>query len=1165
MRFRDRIRNVALALAFSLLPGAAAATPIEVVPASGETAVGSLVPVEIRVAGLGVFAAPSLGVFDLDVVFDASVLALESVAFAAFLGGAGDVVTEALARTGSVNLFAVSLLPPAALDALQPASFVLATLSFRALALGGSTIDVLPLTLGDTLGAPLSGEAGSAVLDVTAIPEPGSAVLVALGLALAGALPRSLRGPRRRAGVAAASLAAVLVLTGCDPGEAGEHALAYDIVDLGRLEPVAMNDAGQIAGNLWGPGSDEFGGPLPPGRRIAVASRAALWEDGEVTMIGDPNTRSVAYDVNEGGDVVGDTIGANGYLQAFRWLAGAPELLDQGAGIESRARAIGDSGRVVGQVYDRNVRCIGEGYQQRAATWEPVQGVLEFLPSPSPPPPPLSHNCWDFHPGSTSGINAHDEIVGNAGPQGVIPPTYVVWRNGVPSVLPFAGLAINDAGDVVSVDRVLRADGTTVMLETPAGFSAAAAINERGIVVGVHRPDSANETVAVSWTDGVFTDLNAHIDPESGWVLGSATDIDRRGRIVGTGTFAGERRGFLLKPRRNPVFVIPGIAGTASIESSDMLWLLNRGVDPALLQIDPLGNVYADLIRTLENVGYEHGEDLFVVVYDWRLPPGPDDGSIDGRIDGISAESITDDQFAYAVDYLGYFLREAVECWEEAHPGRPLEKVDVIAHSTGGLVARSYLQSAAYAAVYDVDRTLPEVENLIFLGVPNRGASKAWNPLRDNWVIDPAFQMVLSKILNRAYEKVLAGWTISGPEYDIDLGALTPPECLDLPTVCFVQRYVPTIRALLATYPFIDFGAGFTHVNDQPAVRNTQALDLNAGLDLALVGDPNAFADLAKLTVIYGTNGGLLSPAMEEVLGQISGTPTAVVQRTGPTSSTFSTDVIAEFANLTARNAAPGEVWYDDVKAPFSGDGTVPIDSSAGQFVGDDRVTLRPFTQAVPGTPGNTLHSVGHTELVSNPEVQAAVLETLGVDFEPTDLSAGLQSPALSAVACAVTGCWNFLLDPAEGVLVDGAGRRLGWTLADGVLTEIPGSVWFGGADGIGWVFGPVRGPLSLALGGLGESYSIAVSGLTPFGATGIAERGLLAAGAPRLLEVAIAGDLDLDRDVDRDDLAIVLAARNTPAIGAGDPRDLNGDLAIDGLDSRELALLCTRPSCATE
>jgi len=57
-------------------------------------------------------------------------------------------------------------------------------------------------------------------------------------------------------------------------------------------------------------------------------------------------------------------------------------------------------------------------------------------------------------------------------------------------------------------------------------------------------------------------------------------------------------------------------------------------------------------------------------------------------------------------------------------------------------------------------------------------------------------------------------------------------------------------------------------------------------------------------------------------------------------------------------------------------------------------------------------------------------------------------------------------------------------------------------------------------------------------------------------------GDLNGDTVVDMDDLNIILAARNTPADGPDDPRDLDGDGMITALDARKLVLLCTCPRC---
>lgn len=60
-----------------------------------------------------------------------------------------------------------------------------------------------------------------------------------------------------------------------------------------------------------------------------------------------------------------------------------------------------------------------------------------------------------------------------------------------------------------------------------------------------------------------------------------------------------------------------------------------------------------------------------------------------------------------------------------------------------------------------------------------------------------------------------------------------------------------------------------------------------------------------------------------------------------------------------------------------------------------------------------------------------------------------------------------------------------------------------------------------------------------------------------------LACDADGDDDVDRDDIGLILSARNTPASGPDDPRDRDGDGVITVLDGRKCVLDCTRPRCA--
>ncbi len=59
--------------------------------------------------------------------------------------------------------------------------------------------------------------------------------------------------------------------------------------------------------------------------------------------------------------------------------------------------------------------------------------------------------------------------------------------------------------------------------------------------------------------------------------------------------------------------------------------------------------------------------------------------------------------------------------------------------------------------------------------------------------------------------------------------------------------------------------------------------------------------------------------------------------------------------------------------------------------------------------------------------------------------------------------------------------------------------------------------------------------------------------------------DVDGDGNVDRDDVALVTAARNRPAGGPDDPRDADGDGVITVLDARRCILECTLPRCVPQ
>jgi len=458
--------------------------------------------------------------------------------------------------------------------------------------------------------------------------------------------------------------------------------------------------------------------------------------------------------------------------------------------------------------------------------------------------------------------------------------------------------------------------------------------------------------------------------------------------------------GTVFSPHTNapdrPIIILPGIGGSFASNDARDEWFTERGIEPEKLQIDALGQYYDDLITTLRAVGYTLNVDLFIGNYDWRMNPGPIDPALldadttndvfDGTLTGLTGASIADSTFEYGVDYLGFWLKQASNAWLAAHGSRPTD-VDIVAHSTGGIVARAYIQSGAYGDVTGTgagDFALPKIHDLIMVGVPNRGASKAYNVLQDDWNGEPAFALVLSKVVNEAWQRLInpldpdyTGY-ISGPDYDI-VGPLCVfgITCDDDPNpsntnknvgftdyVDFVSLYIPTARGLLATYAFLDQGSGLETVNTVmtgAGARNALLLDLNSGLDVDFtIEQLNQSANhtvevtLSSGTVTRTPNAFIdkLTGSAVIVFGDLHETPMDVKKHTGPGTLENGEDSGKElqpFRDFVAHVPGASDVWYEDI-ARDEGDSTVPVISATGMFAGDKarlangKITINRFT-----------------------------------------------------------------------------------------------------------------------------------------------------------------------------------------------------------------------------
>jgi Ca2+-binding RTX toxin-like protein len=574
-------------------------------------------------------------------------------------------------------------------------------------------------------------------------------------------------------------------------------------------------------------------------------------------------------------------------------------------------------------------------------------------------------------------------------------------------------------------------------------------------------------------------------------------------------------------PILKPILIVPGIVGSLPANADMDEWLTNRGFAPDKLQPEQISNIYDDLVETLTRAGYVEGVNLFVATYDWRLNPAPIDGTIDGVINR-SVENLTDDKYEYSVDQFAFWLQKAIDGWKSQFPDLPpeqipeLDAVDVIAHSAGGATVRSYIQSDAYGQVFDNNGTkLPEINKFISLGVPYRGASIPWNALNNNFDGGIVLQLA-QRIAYAAYIKVKNGKTISLSGQDNVPEAITQNEVNSQSVEQFIEDYVPHLRALLATYPFIKDSSGNLKTAEEldPQERNSLLLDLNDGFDSKNNeggGDLAKFADrIGQLNVVYGS----ANPAKDAVLEKIGPDFEQVLDPSNPTPSTPVNVPIPSITTLERGNVAPktNEVWYENLKGEGDpqekGDETVPLlsafDPSFFPETDEDNIERK------------ELANVKHNNQAFDLGVQKYILETLNLNLPENLISTGLHQAIgqIGSIGLAADGSsfgGTLILDPVEGFLVDGQGRRLGYSSATGAVTEIPDSYWLGEADGIGFFTEPVEGPFELELTGLGENYYVSVQLETEAGPAAIEAEGFLAAGEQLTLDVPVNNSPILD------------------------------------------------------
>ncbi|MEC4886145.1 MAG: DUF3466 family protein [Scytonema sp. PMC 1070.18] len=261
----------------------------------------------------------------------------------------------------------------------------------------------------------------------------------------------------------------------------------------------------------------------------------------------DPFGPTDARGINDKAQVVGLSTSSRQYPVAFIWDSqngsrSIPSLAESPVVISDFAYDINNQGQVVGK--SDTMR------GPQAFLWKSSEGI-QNLGALGPV------NELGYSSSTAYGINDKSEVVG------VSNGKVVLWdsTNGIQD-LGFAGTAYNINNRTQVVGSLTSSNGERAFLwEKTTGVqdlgvlgvssndnsrSIAYGINAQTQVVGVS--SSAQGDRAFVWENGVLSDLNDLVSGGDGWLLTEARAINDAGYIVGTGTFNGQTRGFLLTP-----------------------------------------------------------------------------------------------------------------------------------------------------------------------------------------------------------------------------------------------------------------------------------------------------------------------------------------------------------------------------------------------------------------------------------------------------------------------------------------------------------------------------------------------------------------------------------------------------------------------------------------
>ena len=184
---------IALSMSFALN---SQALTIDLSPSAQELQLGDNLTLDVKVSDLADATAPSLGVYDLNLLFDATRVSISNIIWGDAvkgnqldLNGFSSLQMSDANNPGILNLFELSLDDVWSLNNLQAGSFSLFSVIFSTIAAGPAEFTLGVNALGDANGDSLLADSigtSKVMINAVAVPEPAASFLFLIGLIALG-------------------------------------------------------------------------------------------------------------------------------------------------------------------------------------------------------------------------------------------------------------------------------------------------------------------------------------------------------------------------------------------------------------------------------------------------------------------------------------------------------------------------------------------------------------------------------------------------------------------------------------------------------------------------------------------------------------------------------------------------------------------------------------------------------------------------------------------------------------------------------------------------------------------------------------------------------------------------------------------------------------------